>query len=422
MAERVHQDHSLPVTWIIRWDITAQTLAMVGEHSHALDPEVQMSIEGKTITMSAALLHEAGPDAKFSIEQVQLDPPKGPEVRVKITAAGLCHSDEHLRAGDYNLEWSPCLGGHEGAGVVTDVGPAVTTVEPGDHVVLSFIPSCGKCRECVRGRSNMCEMGQYLFAGVSVFDQTHRVHWGETGVGQFVQLGTFAEYTVVHETSVVKIDNDIPLATAALVGCGVTTGFGTATYAAETVPGDTAIVVGVGGIGMNAVQGFKVAGATNIIAVDLVDWKRQRAVEVFGATHAAATMEDARQLVDDLTRGRMADRLAYTVSNGIGADIEKAMTLLGKRGVMVYTAVANSAARDAKIDMFNLTHLEQRIQGALYGSSNPRFDVPRMLDLYRSGQIKLDELITTTYQLDEINQGYADLLDGKNIRGVISFE
>lgn len=380
------------------------------------------SIEGKSITMQAALLYETGHQAKFSVEEVTLDPPKGPEVRVKIAAAGLCYSDEHLRVGDYNLSWGPCLGGHEGSGVVTDVGPDVKNIQPGDHVVLAFIPSCGECRECVRGRTNMCEWGQHLFTGVSIYDQSHRVHRGDTGVGQFLQLGTFAEYAVVHENSVVKIRPELPLQTAALVGCGVTSGFGTATYAAETNPGDTAVVVGVGGIGMNAVQGFKVAGATTIVAIDPVEWKRERAKEVFGATHTASSMEEAEQLIRDLTEGRMADRLAYTVNEGDGNDLEAAGALLGKRGVLVFTAVANSAARDAKIDLFSLTHLEKRIQGSLYGSANPRFDVPRMLALYEAGQIKLDELITTRYTLDQINQGYDDLLAGKNIRGVITFD
>lgn len=374
------------------------------------------------MTIPAALLHTPGPDAKFSIEEVTLDPPRGPEVKVKLAASGLCHSDEHLRYGAYDLDWSPCLGGHEGAGVVVEVGDTVTDLAVGDHVVLTFIPSCGRCRPCSTGHSNLCDMGAELFSGVSVYDRTHRFHWNGKGVGQFVQLGTFAPYTVVHQNSAVKIDKRVPLDKAALVGCGVTTGFGTGAWAADTQIGDTAVVVGCGGIGMNAVQGFRLAGASNIIAVDLLPWKTELAVEKFGATHQAASMKEAYDVVSDLTNGRMADRLAYTPGNGLGSDIEQALLLVGKLGVMVFTAVADSRERDAKIDLFTLTHYQQQLRGALFGAANPRIDIPKILDLYMKGEVKLDELITRTYTLDQVNQGYADLMDGKNIRGVILYE
>ncbi len=379
-------------------------------------------MQGQTIATRAALLHKAGPDAKFTIEDVTLDPPRGPEVRVKLAASGLCHSDEHLRYGAYDLDWSPCLGGHEGAGVIVDVGDEVTDLEVGDHVVLTFIPSCGKCPPCVSGHSNLCDMGAELFSGVSVYDGTHRFHWQGQGVGQFVQLGTFTPYTVVHQNSAVKIDKSIPLDKAALVGCGVATGFGTGSWAADTRIGDTAVVVGCGGIGMNAVQGFRVAGATTIVAVDPLDWKTELAVEKFGATHRASSMEEARGIVSDLTHNRMADRLAYTVGNGLGSDIETAFSLIGKLGIMVFTSVAEAVARDAKIDLFTLTHYQQQLRGALYGSANPRADIPKLLRLYQQGILKLDELVTQTYTLDDVNQGYTDLLDGKNIRGVILYE
>lgn len=381
-----------------------------------------MSIQGKTITMNAALLHKAGPNAEFTIEEVTLDPPKGPEVRVKLAAAGLCHSDEHLRYGAYDLNWSPCLGGHEGAGVITDIGDEVKDLQVGDHVVLTFIPSCGNCPPCLSGHSNLCDMGAELFSGVSVHDGTHRFHWEGQGVGQFVQLGTFTPYTVVHQNSAVKIDKDIPLDKAALVGCGVATGFGSGSWAVGTEIGDTAVVVGVGGIGMNAVQGFRIAGASHIIAIDPLDWKTELAVEKFGATHRASSMEEAREIVSGLTNGRMAQRLAYTVGNGLGSDIEIALSLVGKLGVMVFTSVAEAAARDAKIDLFTLTHYQQQLRGALYGAANPKSDIPKLLSLYKQGTLKLDELVTRTYTLDEVNQGYADLVDGKNIRGVILFD
>ncbi|MCD2135930.1 NDMA-dependent alcohol dehydrogenase [Rhodococcus qingshengii] len=373
------------------------------------------------MTIPAAILHTPGPDAQFVIEEVTLDPPKGPEVKVQLAASGLCHSDEHLRYGAYNFDWSPCLGGHEGAGVIVEVGDQVTDLKVGDHVVLTFIPSCGRCRACATGHSNLCDMGAELFSGVSVYDRTHRFHWKDKGVGQFVQLGTFAPYTVVHQNSAVKIDKRVPLDKAALVGCGVTTGFGSAAWAADTEIGDTAVVVGTGGLGMNAVQGFRLAGASNIIAVDPHTWKTQLAVDQFGATHQASSMKEAKDLIHELTDGRMADRLVYTVGDGLGSDIEEALSLIGKLGVMVFVAVANSQARDAKIDLFTLTHYQQQLRGALFGAANPRIDIPKILDLYMKGEVKLDELVTRTYSLDQVNQGYTDLIDGKNIRGVITF-
>jgi Zn-dependent alcohol dehydrogenase len=278
------------------------------------------------------------------------------------------------------------------------------------------------CPDCVAGHQNLCDRGGQLFSGGSIHDGTQRFHWGDKGVGQFCLLGTFAEYTVVHERACIKIDKSIPLDKAALVGCGVTTGFGTGAISAGTEIGDVCAVVGVGGIGMNAVQGFKAAGAQAIVAIDTVKWKAEAAVEKFGATHAATSIDEARELIRELTWGRMAQRVAYTVNEGDGNDIASVMSLLGKRGVMVYTAVTPEAARDAQVDAFTITHYEQQLRGALYGSSNPHNQVPALLKMYQAGTLKLDELITTTYTLDEINQGYADLLDGKNLRGVIYYD
>lgn len=377
---------------------------------------------GEAITTRAAVLHEPGPDATFSVEDVTLDAPQGPQVRVKVAAAGLCHSDEHLRAGDYALGWSPVIGGHEGSGVVTEVGPDVKSVAPGDHVVFTFIPSCGRCDMCVSGHQNLCDRGAHLFSQSTFFDDSNPFHQGDVPIGVFVQLGTFTEYTVVHEDSVVKIDEDIPLEKAALVGCGVVTGWGSATTAAGTQMGETCVVIGCGGVGINAVQGFAAAGAANVIACDTEEWKGMEAVEKFGATHAAKSMEEAADIVSGLTNGQMADRVVLTVGVATGDMVEPAMKLLGRRGVLVFTAVAHAEARDAKIDLFTITHYEQQLRGALYGSCNPRTKIPQMLAEYRRGVVNLDDLITNTYTLDQVNDGYADMLGGKNYRGVILFD
>ena len=222
----------------------------------------------------AAVLWKQGED--WSVEDIELDEPKAGEVKVKLAASGLCHSDEHLVTGDMvldpeiaalvGLEQFPVIGGHEGAGEVVEVGPGVTTVKPGDHVVLGFIPSCGRCPNCARGMQHLCELGAFLLAGRQVTDFTARHHaTNGSDLGTMCCCGTFSPYTVVGEATCVKIDDWIPLDKAALVGCGVTTGWGSATYAAEVRSGETVVVVGLGGIGMNAVQGAAMAGARHVV-------------------------------------------------------------------------------------------------------------------------------------------------------------
>lgn len=366
-----------------------------------------------------AICWEPGKGKGWSVEDIELGDPRPDEVRVRLAASGLCHSDDHIDSGVY-VGLEPMVGGHEGAGVIDAVGSAVRHLSPGDHVVLAFIPSCGRCFSCVSGRSHLCDLGAHLFGGVALADGTHRVHARGRGVGTMCLLGTFAPYVVVHQDNIVKIRHDVPLEKAALVGCGVTTGWGSAFHTAGTQPGDTVAVIGVGGIGMNAVQGARYAGAENIVTVDTVAFKTERAKE-FGATHSASGAEEALELIGDITHGRMAQRVILTTSTAEGALIEPALKLLGKQGVLVVTAVAPGDQLKVDVDLFTLTCYEKQIRGGLFGSANPRIDIPRLLDLYMDGELKLDELVTTTYQLDDINQGYRDMLDGKNIRGLISY-
>src|SRR3954453_2006940 len=259
--------------------------------------------------MKAAILWE--PKTDWSVEEVELDPPKAGEVLVKLIGSGLCHSDEHLVTGDLAMEPAtatelgirqfPIVGGHEGAGEGMEVGGGVTTVKPGDHVVLGFIPSCGRCPSCARGRQNLCDLGAFLLAGRQVTDFTARHHTkGGEDLGIMCCIGTFSPYTVVGEASCIKIEDDIPLDKAALVGCGVTTGWGSATYAADVQPGETVVIVGCGGVGGNAVQGAVMAGARHVIVVDPVAFKREQAL-LFGATHTAASVEEAVARVGALT-------------------------------------------------------------------------------------------------------------------------
>jgi alcohol dehydrogenase (nicotinoprotein) len=362
----------------------------------------------------AAVLRELG--KPFEVVELDLDEPKAGEVLVKFAASGLCHSDDHLRTGDIPVRY-PIVGGHEGAGTVELVGEGVTRLAAGDHVVASFLPVCGKCRFCARGRTNLCDYGRFLIDN-SLPDGTFRYHEGATDFGQMCLVGTFSQYSVLSEASVVKIDGDIPLELAALTGCGVPTGFGSAVRAGEVQPGDVTIVYGVGGVGANALQGAAVAGARHVIAVDPVEFKRASA-PTFGATHAVATAEEAHALAYELSWGVGADQAIVTMGVVTEEVVSAAFSAIRKGGTVVLTGLAGLEARTVHVSGFELTLFEKRLQGSLFGTSNPFDEIPRLLDLYRAGKIKLSELITTRYTLDQVNQGYEDMLAGRNIRGVI---
>ena len=364
-----------------------------------------------------------GVNEDWKIEEVEQDDPIAGEVRVKLTASGMCHSDEHIRIGDIiPLEPGgfPFIGGHEGAGVVEQVGPGVTSLVVGDHVVLGFIPSCGRCYSCANGHSNLCDNGATLLTGQMISDGGYRSRVNGKDAGTMCLLGTFSPYVVVHESSAIKIEDDIPLDKAALVGCGVTTGWGSAVYSADVKAGDTVVVIGIGGVGINAVQGAAMAGAQRVVAIDPVEFKREQAM-AFGATHTYASMAEAIEPLNEVTWGRMADKAIITVGRIEGTMIAEMMALIGKNGTAVVTAMGDMMKADVTLSLFELAMLQKRLQGSIFGGANPRSDIPKLLGLYRDGKLKLDELITKTYTLDQINEGYADMNAGKNIRGVIMY-
>ncbi|HEV2450784.1 MAG TPA: NDMA-dependent alcohol dehydrogenase [Streptosporangiaceae bacterium] len=362
----------------------------------------------------AAVLRGVGQD--FEITELDLDRPKAGEVLIRYVAAGLCHSDEHLRRGDLVPRF-PIVGGHEGAGIIEEVGPGVTRLKPGDHVVCSFLPVCGHCRWCSTGRSNLCDLGAAIMEG-SLPDGTYRFHEDGEDVGGMCMLGTFSERAVISEHSAVKVDEDLPLDKVVLIGCGVPTGFGSAVRAAATEPGDTIAIYGIGGIGINAVQGAALAGARNVVAIDPLANKRE-AAEQLGATHSCETAGQAHELIYQLTRGVGADAAIVTVGVVTSEVVTAAFNAIRKGGTVVVTGLADPAKTTIELSGAILTLFEKRIQGSLFGSGDPFHDIPLMVELYRSGDLKLAELITQTYKLDQVNQGYQDLLDGKNIRGVI---
>ncbi|MBM3730433.1 MAG: NDMA-dependent alcohol dehydrogenase [Actinobacteria bacterium] len=365
----------------------------------------------------AAILWEL--NKPWSVEEIDLDPPGPGEVLVNMVASGMCHSDEHLVTGDLPFAL-PIIGGHEGAGVVAQVGEGVSWLAPGDHVVFGFIPSCGRCPSCSTGHSNLCDLGAYLGTGRQITDQTARHHAQGQDVGIMCLLGTFAHHTVVNEASCIKIEKDVPLDKACLLGCGVVTGWGSSVYAADVQPGDTVCVVGIGGIGANAVQGAKLAGAKRVIAIDPVEFKREKAMQ-FGATHTASSMTEAADLVRDITWGTMANKVIMTMGVGSGAVIGEALALTAKRGRVVVTNIHPALEFSANMSLLDLTLMEKQVVGSLFGSGNPRADIPKLLGLYREGQLDLDGLVTKTYSLDGVNDGYDDMRSGKNIRGVLVY-
>jgi S-(hydroxymethyl)glutathione dehydrogenase/alcohol dehydrogenase len=251
-----------------------------------------------------------------------------------------------------------------------------------------------------------------------ITDGTHRHFVDGQPVTLLAKLGTFAQHTVVSENSVIKVDEDLPLECVALVSCGVATGWGSATKRADVQPGDTVVVVGIGGIGINAVQGAKMAGASRVIAVDPVEFKREKAME-FGATHTFSSMEEAFPEVTTMTNGEMADKVIMTPGVMYGDLMEMGMALAGKGSTVVVTAVAPIGQREAAINLFQLAMWNKEIKGTIFGSLAPRVDIPRLLEMYRGGSLKLDELITNRYTLDDINVGYQAMRDGTNIRGIV---
>jgi S-(hydroxymethyl)glutathione dehydrogenase / alcohol dehydrogenase len=356
----------------------------------------------------------------WSVEEISIGDPVRDEVKIQLEAAGMCHSDHHLVTGDMPMLGFPVLGGHEGADIVTEVGPGVDDLAPGDHVVLSFIPSCGKCRSCQAGMANLCDLGAHLLGGAAISDGTYRIQARGQNVYPMALLGTFAPFMVVHRSSVVKIDASVPFEVACLVGCGVTTGYGSATNAAAVRPGDDVAVIGVGGVGMAALQGAINAGARRAFVIEPIEWKRDAALK-FGATHAYPDLATATAEIADVTRGLMAQKVIVTVGQAKGEDVEGYLTITAKGGTCVVTAVGDLSSSKTTLNLAMLTLLQKNLQGSIFGSSNPHHAIPLLLSMYQAGRLNIDDMITTQYTLEQINDGYQDMLNGKNIRGIIRY-
>ncbi len=360
-----------------------------------------------------------GVGTPLGVETIDLDAPKPSELLVRVAAVGLCRTDLHVMRGERRVAMTPMVLGHEAAGVVEAIGADVKGIAAGDHVVLTFIPGCGRCRWCRQGLHHLCAEGPRITQGPQLDGSYRRRDRDGKDVGAFCMIGGFAERTVVDQASVLAIDKDIPLDLASLVACGVPAGVGAARNRAKVKPGDSVLVVGCGGDGMNVVQGARLCGATTIIAADIVPAKLDWAKE-FGATHGINATGEA------LTKQVLA------LTDGVGVNhafvcIDPPSTLLpafratAKAGNVVVTALTPDTVTEIKIPPLELFVTQKAIMGAVYGFQSPRLQIPELLALYRRGEIKLKELITRNYSLDEVNRGYADLEAGKNLRGVIVF-
>ncbi|KZF12414.1 MAG: NDMA-dependent alcohol dehydrogenase [Rhodococcus sp. (in: high G+C Gram-positive bacteria)] len=373
-----------------------------------------------SITTRTSVIRQA--PGKYETVEVELDDPRQNEVTVKLVAAGLCHSDDHNATGDVPVGVYPYAGGHEGSGIIEAVGPDTPGFEVGDHIVFSFLPACGRCEFCARGLSNLCDLGASLLTGARAEDPTSfRMHLNGEPVGQQCGISTFSEYTTASVASVVKVDKSLPLKQAALLSCGVPTGWGSAVNSAAVRPGDTVIVMGIGGIGANALQGAAHAGATNVIAVDPVPFKLKKARE-FGATDTFETIEEATEYARSLTNGQGADATIVTIGIVNGDHVAQALDSIRKAGTVVLTGLGDITRAGAPILLGDLTLMQKRLQGSLFGEANPRRDIPNLARMYQRGQLKLDELITKEYSLDQVAEAYEDMHAGKNIRGVIVFD
>ena len=367
-------------------------------------------------TMAALLREQPG---AWDVTEVDLDSPEYGEVLVEMVATGLCHSDDHFPTGDMPAANLPICGGHEGTAIVREVGDGVVGLREGDHIITSFIPACGRCGPCAAGRQNLCDNGAISGRGVQM-DGTYRMHADGVDVSTMAAVGTFSQWQILDQLACIKVADDLPLDVMCLLACGVPTGWGSATQAAGIRSGDVVVVMGCGGIGINAVQGAAHVGAGHVIAVDPVAMKREMALKL-GATDAYATLDEALGTIAHLTNGQGAAVVIIAIGVTGPGHVAAALSAIRKGGTVVVAGIGKRDMTSLPINLVDLTLFEKRLQGALYGSAAPRAIVPELIGLYRSGKLKLEELITSRYRLEDINAAYDDMRSGKNVRGIIEF-
>jgi S-(hydroxymethyl)glutathione dehydrogenase / alcohol dehydrogenase len=362
----------------------------------------------------AAVLFEVNGALEIRDDVEVADPGPG-EVRVRTGASGVCHSDMSVANGTIPLP-TPIVLGHEGAGIVEAVGEGVTSVAPGDLIVVSWVPQCGECYMCNHGQPYLCEKNAAA-AMAGLLDGTTRLSSGGTALHQMGMSGTFSDTMIVPEISAVKVDNDVPVEVAALIGCGVLTGVGAALNTADIHPGDTVAVIGCGGVGLNVIQGAKIAGAGEIIAIDMMAGKLEMA-EQFGAT-TLVKADETDPVMAAMANGRGAD-VAFEVI-GLQQTMEQAINMTRSGGEVVLVGVPRMDVFLNLNAAFTFLYMAKTVKGCWYGSADVRRDVPRMLEHYRAGELKLDELISRRISLDEVNEAFTAMSSGEVARSVIDY-
>ena len=360
--------------------------------------------------MKAVVVHELN---RIAVEQVELDRPKAQEVKIKMAAAGVCHSDLSAINGTIPHPL-PLVLGHEGAGVIEEVGEGVTHVKPGDHVVMSFVPNCGRCFHCIRNEAFLCRA---MPRGGMMIDGTSRLKLGGKSLAAFCALGNMAEHVVCPAISVVPISKEIPLKAAALIGCGVTTGVGAAINTAKVQPGSTVAVFGCGGVGLATIQGARIAGAARIFAIDVAPEKLELAKR-FGATDGVIADDATPKTIMEATKGIGVDYAFEAI--GKAAVVEAALNVTRRGGTTVAVGVGK-LSEQIKLNALGFPLSGKTLCGCMFGSANPQHDFPKLLDLYRAGKLDLEGMVTRKYTIDEAPKAFEDLEKGLNARGVIMF-
>ncbi|WP_281613634.1 Zn-dependent alcohol dehydrogenase [Flammeovirga sp. SubArs3] len=356
----------------------------------------------------------------FKIDTISVEDPKDDEVLVKIKAAGLCHTDHD------SLTWGkPIVLGHEGAGIVEKVGKSVKNVKVGDKVILNWATPCMTCHQCQDGNQHICETNSPVTAGGNGYTPGHAHLEGTTFKGEAIErsfnIGTLAEYTLVKDVACVKLDSQMPFSSASIISCGVMTGYGSVVNSAKLQAGSSAVVIGTGGVGLNAIQGARISGASKIIAIDINPERLEMATK-FGATHTILADKNDKGLanaalsVKELTDGRGADyAFECTAIPALGA---APLAMVKNAGTAIQVS---GIEEEITIDM-RLFEWDKIYINPLYGGCRPEVDFPKLVNLYNKGDLMLDQMITRTYPLENLEQAFRDMLDGKNAKGVIVFE
>lgn len=358
------------------------------------------------------------PKRPLVVESLRIGEPRPGEVLVRLAASGVCHSDYHVVLGEWSAP-TPLVLGHEGAGVVEALGEGVTTVEVGDHVILSWTPYCRSCSYCLAGRPNLCELAARTAYASVLFDGTTRLSRDGAPVYSYLAVGSFGEYAVVPETGAVKIRKDAPLDTAAIVGCAVTTGIGAAINTAKVEPGASVLVIGCGGVGLSVIMGAALVSAWPIIAVDLHESKLARARRVGASETLNASTEDVPAAVAELTGGRGVDYAFEAI--GLAPTIEQAYEALAPGGVAVVVGQVPEGVR-ASFDPFVMSDREKTLTGSNYGSARPPLDFRRIVELQMAGKLDLEALVSARIALEDVNDAFAAMDRGEDARSIITYQ